>query len=148
MYRPVDESVVRRLTEIAGPKAVFTDEDTLAVYSKDETIGLSHQPEIVVKPGTPEEILEIMRLANLENVPLTPRGKGTGLSGGAIPVYGGIVLSCERMEKILDIDHDNLMVVTEPGIVTFSLIRRTYLTPARSSIFKPLPPTSLPSGRK
>jgi hypothetical protein len=51
MYRPVDESVVRRLTEIAGPKAVFSDEDTLNIYSKDETLGLSHRPEIVVKPG-------------------------------------------------------------------------------------------------
>ncbi len=121
MYRPVEESIVRRLTEIAGPKAVFFDEDTLTIYSKDETIGLSHRPEIVVKPGTAEEILEIMRLANLENIPLTPRGKGTGLSGGAVPVYGGIVLSCERMEKILDIDHDNLMVVTEPGIITGEL---------------------------
>ncbi len=52
MYRPVDESVARRLTEIAGPKAVFTDEDALNIYSKDETLGVSHRPDIVVKPGT------------------------------------------------------------------------------------------------
>jgi glycolate oxidase len=141
MYRPVDESVVRRLTEIAGPKAVFSDEDTLAIYSKDETIGLSHRPEVVVKPGTPEQILEIMRLANLENIPLTPRGKGTGLSGGAIPVYGGIVLSCERMEKILDIDHDNLMVVTEPGIITGELQKAV----EAESLFYPPDPASLAS---
>jgi hypothetical protein len=51
MYRPVDESVVKRLTEIAGPKAVFSDEDTLTIYSRDETIGLSHRPEVVVKPS-------------------------------------------------------------------------------------------------
>jgi glycolate oxidase len=101
MYRPVDEPVVRRLTDIAGPKAVFSDEDTLAIYSRDETIGLSHRPEIVVKPGTPEEILEIMRLANLENIPLTPRGKGTGLSGGAIPVYGGSFSLVKEWRKSL-----------------------------------------------
>lgn len=141
MYRPVEESIVRRLTEIAGPKAVFFDEDTLAIYSKDETMGLSHRPEIVVKPGTAEEILEIMRLANLENIPLTPRGKGTGLSGGAVPIYGGIVLSCERMEKILDIDHDNLMVVTEPGIITGELQKAV----EAEGLFYPPDPASLAS---
>ncbi|HYA91783.1 MAG TPA: FAD-linked oxidase C-terminal domain-containing protein [Thermodesulfobacteriota bacterium] len=141
MYRPVDESVVRRLTEIAGPKAIFSDEDTLTIYSKDETLGLSHRPEIVVKPGTSKEILEIMRLANLENIPLTPRGKGTGLSGGAIPVYGGIVLSCERMEKILDIDHENLMVVTEPGIITGELQKAV----EAEGLFYPPDPASLAS---
>lgn len=78
MYRPVDDSIVRHLTEIAGPKAVFSDEDTLNIYSRDETIGLSHRPEIVVKPTTSKEILEIVHLANLENIPLTPGEKGPG----------------------------------------------------------------------
>jgi len=141
MYRPVDESMVRRLTEIAGPKAVFSDEDVLDIYSKDETMGFSHRPEIVVKPTTPKEILEIMRLANLENIPLTPRGKGTGLSGGAIPVCGGIVLSCERMEKILDIDHENLMVITEPGIITGELQKAV----EAEGLFYPPDPASLAS---
>jgi len=106
------------LIEISGPQAVFSDEETLTLYSKDETIGISFRPEVVVKPTTSKEIQEIIRLATLEKIPLTPRGKGTGLSGGAVPIYGGIVLSCERMERILDIDHENLMVVTEPGIIT------------------------------
>ncbi|MGD0918662.1 MAG: FAD-linked oxidase C-terminal domain-containing protein [Thermodesulfobacteriota bacterium] len=141
MYRPVDESAIRRLIEIAGPKAVYSDEDTLTIYSKDETIGISHRPEIVVKPTTSKEILEIMRLANIENIPLTPRGKGTGLSGGAIPVYGGIVLSCERMEKILDIDHENLMVITEPGIITGELQKAV----EAEGLFYPPDPASLES---
>ena len=141
MYRPVDESVIRRLNEIAGPKAVYTDEDTLTIYSKDETLGISHRPEIVVKPATSREILEIMRLADIENIPLTPRGKGTGLSGGAIPVYGGIVLSCERMEKIVDIDHKNLMVITEPGIITGELQKAV----EAEGLFYPPDPASLES---
>jgi len=141
MYRPVDESVIRRLNEIAGPKAVYTDEDTLTIYSKDETLGISHRPEIVVKPATSKEILEIMRLADIENIPLTPRGKGTGLSGGAIPVYGGIVLSCERMEKIVDIDHKNLMVITEPGIITGELQKAV----EAKGLFYPPDPASLES---
>jgi glycolate oxidase len=141
MYRPVDESIVKRLTDIAGPKAVFSDEETLNIYSRDETLGLSHRPEIVVKPTTSKEILEIVHLANLENIPLTPRGKGTGLSGGAIPVYGGIVLSCERMEKILDIDHENLMVITEPGIITGELQKAV----EAENLFYPPDPASLAS---
>jgi glycolate oxidase len=141
MYRTVDESIVRRLTEITGPKAVFSDEDTLNIYSKDETIGLSYRPEVVVKPATSKEILEIMRLATLENIPLTPRGKGTGLSGGAIPVCGGIVLSCERMEKIVDIDHDNLMLITEPGIITGELQKAV----EAEGLFYPPDPASLAS---
>jgi glycolate oxidase len=141
MYRPVDESIIRRLTEIAGPEAVFSDEDTLTLYSKDETIGLSHRPEIVVKPTTSKEILEIMRLSNLDNIPITPRGKGTGLSGGAIPVYGGIVLSCERMEKIYEIDQENLMVITEPGIITGELQKAV----EAENLFYPPDPASLAS---
>jgi glycolate oxidase len=141
MYRPVDESIVRRLTEIAGPKAVFSDRETLDIYSRDETLGLSHRPEVVVKPTTSKEILEIVHLADLENIPLTPRGKGTGLSGGAIPVCGGIVLSCERMEKILDIDHENLMVITEPGIITGELQKAV----ESESLFYPPDPASLAS---
>jgi glycolate oxidase len=141
MYRPVDGSIVGRLIEIAGPKAVFSDEDTLNIYSKDETVGLFHRPEVVVKPTTSKEILEIMRLASLENIPITPRGKGTGLSGGAIPVCGGIVLSCERMERIHDIDHENLMVITEPGIITGELQKAV----EAESLFYPPDPASLES---
>jgi glycolate oxidase len=141
MYRSVDQSIIRHLTGIAGPKAVFSDEDTLDIYSKDETIGLAHRPEVVVKPSTPKEILEIVRLANLENVPLTPRGKGTGLSGGAVPVFGGIVLSCERMEKIIDIDHQNLMVIAEPGIITGELQKAV----EAEGLFYPPDPASLAS---
>jgi len=141
MYRPVDEFAIGRLIEIAGPKAVYSDEGTLTIYSKDETIGISHRPEIVVKPATSKEILEIMRFANTENIPLTPRGKGTGLSGGAIPVYGGIVLSCERMEKILDVDQENLVVITEPGTTTGELQKAV----ESQGLFYPPDPASLES---
>jgi len=141
MYRLVNGSVLRQLIEISGPQAVFSDEETLTIYSKDETIGISFRPEVVVKPTTSKEIQEIMRLANLEKIPLTPRGKGTGLSGGAVPIYGGIVLSCERMEGILDIDHENLMVVTEPGIITGVLQSAV----EAENLFYPPDPASLAS---
>ena len=141
MYRSVDQAILKRLEDICGSKAVFADHETLDTYSRDETLGLSHRPEVVVKPTTSKEIGEIIHLADLENIPLTPRGKGTGLSGGAIPLYGGIVLSCEKMEKIIDIDQNNLMVITEPGIVTGELQK----TVEGEGLFYPPDPASLDS---
>jgi glycolate oxidase len=141
MYREVDGPILKRLEEISGPKSVYSDPETLNIYSHDETLGLSYPPEAVVKVTTPLEIQEILRLATLENIPVTPRGKGTGLSGGAVPVHGGIVLSCEKMEKIIDIDRENLMVITEPGIITGELQR----TVEAEGLFYPPDPASLDS---
>jgi glycolate oxidase len=117
-FNKVNNSVFRRLSEISGPKAVFNSEEMRDKYSRDETIGLSYRPEAVVLPASQKEIKEILLLANSENIPVTPRGLGTGLSGGAVPLYGGIVLSLERMNKLIEIDRENLMAVTEPGIIT------------------------------
>jgi len=89
-------------------------------YSHDETAGESyrHMPEVVVKPRTAEEIAGVVKLANRCRIPVTPRGAGSGYSGGAVPVFGGILLSLERMNEILEIDAENMMVVVEPGVVT------------------------------
>jgi glycolate oxidase len=76
LYRPVDEAVLRHLIEISGSKAVFTDEEAREKYSRDETPGLSHRPEAVIMPATSNEIMDIVRLANSENTPVTPRGMG------------------------------------------------------------------------
>ena len=140
-FNKIDSAVYRRLTEISGPKAVFNSEEMLDKYSKDETIGLSHTPEAVVLPATLKEIKEIFRLANIENIPVTPRGLGTGLSGGAVPLYGGIVLSLERMNRLVEIDRENLMVVTEPGIITGELQQ----TVEAEGFFYPPDPASLES---
>jgi len=78
-------------------------------------------PEVVVKPRTVSEIAEIMKLANREKIPVTPRGAGSGLSGGAVPWFGGILLSVERMDTILEIDKENMVAVLEPGVITNDL---------------------------
>jgi glycolate oxidase len=75
-------------------------------------------PEAVVKPETAQQVSQILKLANRERIPVTPRGAGSGLSCGAVPIYGGIVLSVERMNRILEIDRENLVAVVEPGVVT------------------------------
>lgn len=121
MYQVVTRQIVDKLRGIVGAKnVIFGDPEKLENYSHDEVAEKEYArvPDVVVKPGSTEEVAAILKLANEEKIPVTPRGAGTGLSGGAVPVFGGIVLSVENMNRILDIDLDNLMIVVEPGVVT------------------------------
>jgi glycolate oxidase len=104
--------------KIAGEKFVLTDEESLNHYAHDETEDLHFLPEIVIKPRTAEEISAILTICNKEKIPVTPRGAGTGLSGGALPQLGGVLLSTERMNTIIHIDENNFQVTTEPGVIT------------------------------
>ncbi len=104
--------------DIVGESAVFVDEESLNKYAHDETENLHFPPDIVIKPRTAVEISAIMKLCNQHRIPVTPRGAGTGLSGGALPHLGGVLLSTERMNSILEIDERNLQVTTEPGVIT------------------------------
>lgn len=119
-YSPVTEDIVNRLIKIVDRENVITDKEKLEVYSHDETPAdqYGHMPEIVITPKTTEKIVKIVKLANKELIPITPRGAGSGLSGGAIPDFGGIVLSMEKMNRILEIDYKNMVMVLEPGVVT------------------------------
>jgi glycolate oxidase len=110
--------ILDQLKTIVGANYVFTDQETLFDYSHDETEDLSFLPEVVVKPVSPEEISKILVLANQYKIPVTPRGAGTGLSGGALPVSKGIVLSMERFNKILKIDEKNFQATVESGVIT------------------------------
>jgi glycolate oxidase len=120
-YQKVTPAVVAELGGIVGEKnVIYNDPEKLADYAHDEVAdaSLAHLPEVVVKPASATEISVMMKLANREMIPVTPRGAGSGLSGGAVPVYGGIVLSLERMNRILEIDRANMTVTVEPGVVT------------------------------
>jgi len=117
-YRKVNNDIVNILKQICGEKFVFTDEENMQKYASDQTEDLQFMPEVVVKPVTPEEISAILKLANAHCIPVTPRGAGTGLSGGALPVYGGILLSMERFNRIIEIDERNLQATVEPGVIT------------------------------
>lgn len=113
--------VIEQLRSIVGANYVVTDAAVLRDYSHDETEELSFLPEVVVKPRTAAEISAIMRLCNEQRIPVTPRGAGTGLSGGALPQLGGVLISTERMNSILAIDERNGQVTTEPGVITETL---------------------------
>lgn len=120
-YNPVTPEIVKELQQIVGERNVIHgDPEQLEKYSHDEVADrhYAHMPEVVVRPINVQEISAIMRLANRALIPVTPRGAGSGLSGGAVPAHGGIVLSVERMNKILEIDPGNMMITVESGIVT------------------------------
>lgn len=103
---------------IVGSEFVFLDEENKNKYAHDETENLHFLPDIILKPRTALEISAIMKRCNEFLIPVTPRGAGTGLSGGALPHKGGVLISFERMNSIIEIDERNLQVTTEPGVIT------------------------------
>lgn len=129
---------INQLKNIVGESYVFVDEENLEKYGHDETERLQFNPEVVVKPRTTEEISAIMKMCNQDLIPVTPRGAGTGLSGGALPHLGGVLISCERMNSILEIDERNLQVTTEPGVITEILMNAV----KEKGLFYPPDPSS------
>lgn len=111
-------AIIEQFRQIAGAGFVLLDEESLNNYGHDETEHLLFPPEVVIRPRTTEEISAIMKICNQHKIPVTPRGAGTGLSGGALPHLGGVLISTDRMNSILSIDERNLQVITEPGVIT------------------------------
>lgn len=117
-YATVTPAAIAWLQQLVGADYVWIDAETRDRYARDETENLHFPPEVVVKPRSTEEVSALMRYCNLHRIPVTPRGAGTGLSGGALAHRGGILLSTERFNQILHIDERNLQVTTEPGVIT------------------------------
>ncbi|HJS00133.1 MAG TPA: FAD-linked oxidase C-terminal domain-containing protein [Flavobacterium sp.] len=133
--------IVTLLSNISGSSFVFTDEETRKNYGHDETEDYNFPPNVVVKPATVEEVSAIMKLANEHKIPVTPIGARTGLSGGALSIYGGIGLSMERFNTIINIDEQNLQVIVEPGVITQVLKDAV----AEKGLFYPVDPSSMGS---
>lgn len=117
-FNKITAELLSAIKAIVGDDAVITEHTGLEKYSHDETEDLTYYPEIVVKPKSAEEISALMKLCNQHLMVVTPRGAGTGLSGGALPVKGGMLLSMERFNQILNIDEENLQATVEPGVIT------------------------------
>ena len=117
LYNRIDDNILLNIINILGKENVCIEKEELEDYSHDETEDLKFYPEVVVKPINSKEISKLVKLCNKNNIPITPRGAGTGLSGGALPVKGGILLSVERMNKIIEIDERNLQATVEPGVI-------------------------------
>jgi len=125
-FNSVTQEDVATLRNIVGENnAIFDDPDRLAPYSTDES-GHGHgaDPDIVVKPQNADQISRIVEHCNARRIPITARGAGSGLAGGAIPLFGGVVVSFEKMSAILEIDTENMVAVVEPGVVTNDLCLR------------------------
>ena len=112
------DDLIAGLQNIVGEAFLFLDQDTRNHYGHDETEDYVFPPDVVVKPADASEISQILKLANLYKIPVVPIGGRTGLSGGALSVSGGIGLSMERFDKILEIDERNLQVTTESAVIT------------------------------
>ena len=123
-FGKVTTAVVEELKNSIGSKNVYTDQETLESYSYDTTGSIfAHQFHVLVKPENTEQVSAVMQVASKYRIPVTPRAAGSGIAGAAIPIYGGIVLSIEKMNRILEIDPINRVAVVEPGVVTNDLCR-------------------------
>lgn len=139
IFLPIGEQVKREIRDAVGDEAVIAEPERIAPFAKDETVGLARTPELVVEPAEVAQIQALLRLANLRRFPVTPRGLGTGLAGGAVPFCGGVVLSMARMNRILLIDGENLLAEVEPGVRTADLREAA----RRQGLFYPPDPASL-----
>ena len=120
-FQKVTPDIVSRLVKIVGEKNVLTGDEREGYSRDEEIVAKTSLPEVVVRPDDASSVARILKLANESRIPVVPRGSGTGLSGGAVPVYGGIVLSLERMNRILEIDEDNFVATVEPGVTLAEL---------------------------
>ncbi len=134
----LSEQIISELKSIVGNNSVTTEKADRICYSYDAT-QQSYLPDVVVHPGSAPEICNILKLANRERIPVFPRGAGSGFSGGSLPTKGGIVLCTERLDRILEIDEENLIATVEPGVVTEQFQKEV----EKRGLFYPPDPASL-----
>jgi glycolate oxidase len=132
------KTLIQELEKIAGPHYTLSDRESLAVYGYDSTPELESKPGVVVLPGSTDEVIRIMRLCYDAGVPVTPRGSGTNLSGGSLS-GGGVVLQTSRLNRLLEIDEENLTATVEPGLITSAL----HCEVERRGLFYPPDPGSM-----
>jgi glycolate oxidase len=130
--------IIKELEATVGKENVLTHAEALKVYSYDGTTNWIATPDVVVFPRSTKEISAVMKIASRERIPVTPRGGGTNVSGGSVPIMGGIVLCTTKMNRILHIDKENLSVTVEPGVVLMDLNLRL----AKEGLFFPPDPQS------
>lgn len=134
----ISPEIINQLTQIVGEKYLFTDEETRKNYGHDETEDYNFPPAVLIKPANTAEIIAILKLANQHFIPVTPIGGQTGLSGGALSIHQGIGLAMERLNKIIEIDENNLQVTVEPAVIT-QVLREAV---AEKNLFYPPDPSS------
>ncbi len=134
----ISKTVIEQLVEKLGGANVVSEKEDLLVLGYDSTPGIHHLPEVAVYPTSREGVLAALEIAGREGLPIVPRGSGTGLSGGSVPVKGGMVICLNRMNRIIEIDEENLTATCEAGVITLDLFNST----AARGLFYPPDPGS------
>ena len=137
-FNAITPEVLGEIITVTGDSRTFFRKEDLARFAHDETEDLNFYPEVVALPETAEEVSKLVKICSKHLVPITPRGAGTGLSGGALPVYGGLVICMERMKRLIEIDERNLQARVEPGLITEELINAA----EEKGLFYPVDPAS------
>lgn len=120
-FERITPKFIEALKNVVEDRLIFVDEVSLKRHAHDETEDLNYLPELVIKPETTTDISKIIKLCHTNNIPVTPQGARTGLSGGALPVHGGVALSLEKLNSIIEIDTNNLQVTVESGVIVQEL---------------------------
>jgi len=115
---PMEDLIIAKFKSIVGEDHVIEDTERRTDYGHDKTEDYQFMPDVVLRPANTTEVSELLKICNHYKLPTTPRGAGTGLSGGALPVKKGVVISMERFNKIIQIDELNLQATVEPGVIT------------------------------
>ena len=137
-YTFINDDILQTLMDAIGSDCIIRDPEKCTSFGQDagEDVRI---PDLVVEPTRTEQVQELMRLADRYHFPVTPRGLGTGVAGGAVPLFGGVLLSLAKMNRILSIDRKNLIAVVEPGVVTVDLKQAVMA----EGLFYPPDPASL-----
>jgi glycolate oxidase len=138
VYNKITPHILNAIKQIVGDEAVIANPNDMEKYSHDETEDLRYYPEVVVKPKYTEQVAALLKLCNEHLIPVTPRGAGTGLSGGALPIMGGLLIAMERFNQIIAIDEQNLQATVEPGVVTEEFMNQV----AAKGLLYPIDPAS------
>ncbi|GAA4785046.1 FAD-linked oxidase C-terminal domain-containing protein [Olivibacter ginsenosidimutans] len=138
MYNKITIDILNLFKQVIDSNRLLVDTNQLADYAHDETEDFHFFPEAVALPESPDEIAALIKICHTHRIPVTPRGAGTGLSGGSLAVHGGLMIGMERMNQILEIDEQNLQATVEPGVITEVLMQAV----AEKGLLYPVDPAS------
>src|SRR5690606_39113074 len=138
MLNKITPDILQLFKQAINEDRLVSDPAVLADYAHDETEDLHYSPDLIALPETAEEVAALLKICHEHRIPVTPRGAGTGLSGGSLAIYGGLMIAMQRMNKIIAIDERNLQATVEPGVVTEELINLA----ATKDLLYPVDPAS------
>ncbi len=121
MYKTIDKNDIDFLLSVCDKDDVIVGEEISEDFSHDELGGVEKYPEVLITARSTEQVSKIMKYAYENNIPVTPRGQGTGLVGASVAIHGGIMINLSKMDKIIELDEENLTLTVEPGVLLMTI---------------------------